>query len=53
MKRTLLAWAACCAALGGAPAAAQESWPTRPVTMVVPFPPGVWRIPSPARWPNP
>jgi len=40
MKRTLLAWAACCAALGGAPAAAQESWPTRPVTMVVPFPPG-------------
>ncbi|OVZ65227.1 Tat pathway signal protein [Pigmentiphaga sp. NML030171] len=40
MKRTLLVWAACCAALGGAPAAAQESWPTRPITMIVPFPPG-------------
>lgn len=40
MKRTLLVWAACCAALGGAPAAAQDSWPTRPIAMVVPFPPG-------------
>jgi len=40
MKRTLLAWAACVAVLGGAPAMAQEAWPTRPVTMVVPFPPG-------------
>ncbi|MEK7947427.1 tripartite tricarboxylate transporter substrate binding protein [Pigmentiphaga sp. YJ18] len=40
MKRTLLVWAACCAVLGGAPAAAQDSWPTRPITMVVPFPPG-------------
>lgn len=40
MKRTVLAWAACVAVMGAAPAAAQETWPTRPITMVVPFPPG-------------
>ncbi|OVZ59700.1 Tat pathway signal protein [Pigmentiphaga sp. NML080357] len=40
MKRTLLAWAACCAVLAGPAAAAQETWPAKPITMIVPFPPG-------------
>ncbi|MGY6271426.1 Bug family tripartite tricarboxylate transporter substrate binding protein [Achromobacter denitrificans] len=39
MKKTLLACSLAILALGGA-AGAQAAWPERPVTMVVPFPPG-------------
>src|SRR6266581_2976664 len=31
---------ACCASMAAAPAAAQAEYPTRPIRMIVPFPPG-------------
>lgn len=41
IKRAVLALAACAAAsLSGQPARAADNYPTRPVTIVVPFPPG-------------
>ena len=39
MRRFSLLFAALALALG-APAAAQDPYPNRPITMVVPFPPG-------------
>lgn len=51
MKKALLAASLAALALGGA-ATAQAAWPDRPITMVVPFPPGGpptwWR----GCWPN-
>ena len=39
MKQALLATTLAILALGGA-ASARAAWPDRPITMVVPFPPG-------------
>lgn len=39
--KTQSLFAALMCALAAAPANAQEAYPNRPVTMIVPFPPGV------------
>jgi tripartite-type tricarboxylate transporter receptor subunit TctC len=39
-RRTLIKWAAASAMGGSLPAWAQATWPTKPVTMIVPFPAG-------------
>jgi len=44
MHQTLSRWtvllAGCAALLGGAPAAAQPTYPDRPITLLIPYPPG-------------